>query len=162
MSDGIVRVRACTNIEQLTQLTSSASNYSNDNFRMAFFYNPPEDYQIYHITCESRENVDPLSNHTFYYNLDDKIFYQITCRLISHSLIVQFLNKKIHGIELRQNEEPQQEFLNFSNFQRDNLEFHLKEFLFNKLASKQINKEPDVNVLTCSEVDKKIIVQPKL
>jgi hypothetical protein len=163
MSDNIIHVRGCTTINQLTQLTSSASNCSNDKFRMGFFYNPPDDYQIYHITCESSgENIESLSDHTFYYNLDDNNFYQITCRLISHSLIVQFLNKKIHGIELRQSEESQPEFLTFSNFQRDNLEFHLKEFLFSQLASKQINKESDVNVLTCSEVDNKIIAQSRL
>ncbi|GBC10498.1 hypothetical protein RclHR1_09690003 [Rhizophagus clarus] len=160
MSDNnITRVRGCTTINDLTQLTCPASDYSNDNFRMAFFYNPPGDYQIYHIICElTRENIDSHSDHIFYYNLNDKMFYQITCRLISHSLIVQFLNKKIYGIEFRQSEEPQQEFLTFSNLQKDNLEFHLKELLSNHLMTKQINKETDVS----SEVDKKITAQPKL
>jgi hypothetical protein len=66
------------------------------------------------------------------------------CILISNSLIVQFLNKKIYGIELKQGEEKQEEYLTFSNAQRDNLELHLREYL---LASKQI-KKPNVNVLT--------------
>ncbi|RIA91359.1 hypothetical protein C1645_822150 [Glomus cerebriforme] len=153
MSDNAIRVRGCNNINQLTQLSSTLND---DNFKMSFFYNPPGDYQIYHITCELlSEIIDSLSDHTFYYKLDDKNFYQITCRLISHSIIVQFLNKNIYGIELR-GEEPQQEYLTFSNGQRDNLEFHLKEFLSNKLTSKQIN---NVNV---SEVDNNIIAQPKL
>ncbi|GBB86284.1 hypothetical protein RclHR1_12700002 [Rhizophagus clarus] len=158
MSD-VIHVKGCTDINQLIQLTNPSLNHSND--RMAFFYNPPDDNQIYHITCENlRENIDPLSDHTFYCKTDDKNFYQITCRLISHSLIVQFLNKKIYGIELRQNEEPQPEFLTFSNFQRDNLEFHLREFFFNRLAQKQINKSNSND--NCSDTDNKIIAQPKL
>lgn len=52
------------------ELTNPSLNNSND--RMAFFYNPPDDHQIYHITCElSRENIDSLSDHTFYYNIND-------------------------------------------------------------------------------------------
>ncbi|PKK59688.1 hypothetical protein RhiirC2_857234 [Rhizophagus irregularis] len=88
---------------------------------MAFFYNPPDDYQIYHITCEFLNDInnnESLSDHTFYYKLDDKNLYKITCILISHSLIVQFLNKKMYGIELKQGDEQQQEFLTFSNYQR--------------------------------------------
>jgi hypothetical protein len=142
----VVYAKGCTNIEQLNELTSS-SNRSNDNFKMAFFYNPQNDYQIYHITCESLNeisNSELPSDHTFYYKLDDKNLYKITCILISHSLIVQFLNKKMYGIELKQGDEPQQEFLTFSNYQRNNLESNLKEYL---LASKQIKKS-NVNVFT--------------
>jgi hypothetical protein len=77
-----------TYIDQLIQLISS-SNSSNDNLRLAFFYAPPGDYQIYHITFEwLKENIYPDSDHTFYYKLDDNGFYQVSCRLISHSLIV--------------------------------------------------------------------------
>ncbi|RIA91360.1 hypothetical protein C1645_822151 [Glomus cerebriforme] len=160
--DSIVYAKCCTNINQLYQLTNSSSNDIN---RMSFFYNPPGDNQIYHITCKlllNENDDDTLSDHAFNYQLDDKNHYQINCILISPSLIVQFLNKKMYGIELRQTEEPQQEFLTFSNGQRDNLEFHLKEFLFNHLAPKQINKKPKVNVLTSSDADNKIISQPKL
>ena len=161
MSDqDVVYAKGCTDINQLNQLTSP-SNRSND--KMAFFYNPPGDHQIYHITCElSSGNInktDLISDHKFYYKLDDKNFYQMSCILISNSLIVQFLNKNIYGIELKQGEEQQQEYLTFSNGQRNNLEFHLREFLFNHLSSKQINKE---SVSTYSEVDNKIIAQPKL
>src|SRR6266496_5718306 len=93
--DNVILVKGCTDINQLTQLTSPSLNCSSD--RLTFFYNPPGDHQIYHITCDLlSENVNPLSDHTFYYKLDDKIFYQITCRLISHSLIVQSLNKNIY------------------------------------------------------------------
>jgi len=153
----VVYAKGCTNIDQLNQLTSPSDD-------MAFFHNPPNDHQIYHVTCKllSKGNIDnikPFPDHIFYHQIDDN-FYQITCILISHSLIVQFLNKKIYGIELRQGEEQQQERLTFSNDQRDNLEFHLREFL---LTSKQINKKPNVNVLTkCSNVDNKFISQPRL
>ena len=72
MSD-VIHVKGCTDINQLTQLTNPSLNHSND--RMAFFYNPPGDNQIYHITCENlRENIDPLSDHTFYCKINDKNF----------------------------------------------------------------------------------------
>ncbi|RGB30951.1 hypothetical protein C1646_764657 [Rhizophagus diaphanus] len=143
----VVYAKACTSIEQLNQLTSS-SNRLNGNFKISFFYNPPDDHQIYHITCqllnENNNNSDSPSDHKFYYKIDDKNFY-ITCILIPNSLIVQFLNKKIYGIELKQGEEEQQEYLTFSSSQQSNLEFHLKEYL---LASKQINKKTNVNIVT--------------
>ncbi|GBC06049.1 hypothetical protein RclHR1_00660003 [Rhizophagus clarus] len=135
----IAYTEGCTGIEQLNQLINSTN--------WTFFYNPTGDHQIYHVTCEllneNNKDFDSLSDHTFYYKLDDKNLYRITCVLISNSLIVQFLNKKIYGIEFKG--EQQQEYLTFSNIQRNNLEFHLKEYL---LTSKQINKKPNVNVLT--------------
>ncbi|CAB4476845.1 hypothetical protein RhiirA1_418538 [Rhizophagus irregularis] len=160
----VILVKGCTDINQLTQLTSLSLNYTND--KMAFFYNPPNDFQIYHITCELLyEDADPSSDHTFYCKLDDKTSYRISCRLISHSLIVQFLNKKMYGIELRQGEEQHQDFLTFSNVQRDNLEFHMKEFIFNQVTHKKVDKNSDVNnnvLSTRSDTENKIIVQPKL
>ncbi|CAB4378773.1 unnamed protein product [Rhizophagus irregularis] len=63
----VVYAKGCTSIEQLNQLTS-LSNRSNDNFKMGFFYNPPDDHQNYHITCEevsvSFELVYQLTNDT--------------------------------------------------------------------------------------------------
>ena len=54
MSDQMTIVKGCTDIDQLTKPTS------NDNFKMAFFYNPPKDTQFYHITFElSKKNIDP-------------------------------------------------------------------------------------------------------
>ena len=135
---------------------------------MAFFYNPPTDYQIYHINCELlNDDANSVYDHKFIYQpTGDKNIYQISCNLISHSLIVQFLNKRIYGIELRQGEESHEEYLTFSNVQRDNLEFHLKEFLFNSLTSKPIDKKSNLNTVkqeeTYSDVDNRIIAQPKL
>jgi hypothetical protein len=80
--------------------------------------------------------------------------------LISPTLIVQILNEKIYGIEIRQDEEPQQDYLILSNCQRDNLEFHLNDFLSNHFAQKRINKNPNAN--NVSNVDSKVIVYPKL
>uniref|UniRef100_U9TK09 Uncharacterized protein n=1 Tax=Rhizophagus irregularis (strain DAOM 181602 / DAOM 197198 / MUCL 43194) TaxID=747089 RepID=U9TK09_RHIID len=55
MSD-VIFVKGCTDIDQLTQLANPSLSHSND--RTAFFYNPPGDSQIYHITCElSNKNV---------------------------------------------------------------------------------------------------------
>ena len=49
----------------------------------------------------------------------------------------------MYGIEFKG--EQQQDDFTFSKIQRNNVEFHLKEYL---LTSKQINKKPNVNVLT--------------
>lgn len=167
MSDNVTRVTGCTSIDQLVQLADSSLSNNNEAFKMAFFYNPPTDHQIYHIICELlTDNINSISDHTFVYQpADDKNIYRISCNLISHSLIVQFLNKRMYGIELRQ-EESQQEYLTFSSVQRNNLEFHLKEFLFNSLASKPIDKQSNLNAVkqeeTCSKADNRIIAQPKL
>jgi hypothetical protein len=155
MSDQTTIVKGCTNINQLTQLTNSTSS---DNSSMAFFYTPPGDFQIYYVTFEFlKENIDSNSDHTFYYKINDNSFYQVSCILISHSLVTQILNKEIFGIEIRQGEESQQDYLTFSNNQRDNLEFHLKDFFSNRLAQKQDNRNLNVN-----NVDNKIISYPKL
>ncbi|PKC02605.1 hypothetical protein RhiirA5_363984 [Rhizophagus irregularis] len=71
----------------------------------------------------------------------------------------------MYGIELRQGEEQHQDFLTFSNVQRDNLEFHMKEFIFNQVTHKKVDKNSDVNnnvLSTRSDTENKIIVQPKL
>ncbi|CAB4443988.1 unnamed protein product [Rhizophagus irregularis] len=128
----VILVKGCTDINQLTQLTSPSLNYTDD--KMAFFYNPP----------------------------NDKTSYRISCRLISHSLIVQFLNKKMYGIELRQGEEQHQDFLTFSNVQRDNLEFHMKEFIFKHVTQKKVENVNNNVLSTRSDTENKIIVQPKL
>ncbi|EXX77693.1 uncharacterized protein OCT59_019509 [Rhizophagus irregularis] len=140
--DDYTIAKGCTSIEELNQLTCS-SNHSNEEFKMSFFHNPPDDNQIYHITCkeiksEKSTDIDQRSDHTFYHSLDDKNF-QITCNLISNTLIVKYLNKKLFGIELKQVEVQEQECLTFSNTQRNNLEYHLRTCLFQ-------NKEHNVNV----------------
>ncbi|CAB4402580.1 unnamed protein product [Rhizophagus irregularis] len=117
--DVYVITKGCTSINQLT----CSINYSNDGFRMSFFYDPPDDHQIYHITCEEikSEKINDIdikrSDHIFYHSLDDKNF-QITCNLISNTLIAQYLNKERFGIKLKQVEVQEQECLTFSNTQQ--------------------------------------------
>ena len=54
--------------------------------------------------------------------------------------------------QFNKTEEKQQEYLTFSDEQKENLEFNLKQFLFNYLKPKQINKYPNLNT----------IIQPRL
>ncbi|CAB4443997.1 unnamed protein product [Rhizophagus irregularis] len=105
----VVYAKACTSIEQL-----------NGNLKMSFFYNPPDDHQNYHITCEevpvSFELVYQLTNDTddndraynyvqsdsyvFYHSqLNTKKIYRVTCELASS----QFLNKRFYNIEYENN-----------------------------------------------------------
>jgi hypothetical protein len=134
--------RGCTSIEELNQLICS-SNRSNVEFRLSFFYNPPDDHQIYHITCveftSDFNDIDQHSDHTFYHRLDDKIICQVTCLLIRNTLIAQYLNKSMFGIEFKQTEEQEQECLTFSSTQRNNLEYHLRGMLIS-------NKKPNINI----------------
>ncbi|RIA80908.1 hypothetical protein C1645_791586 [Glomus cerebriforme] len=131
--------------------TSSQHDNINDiTAEYSFYYGPCNDFQIYHITCKEKtpeEIITQLLNNSlylthyfysndifvFYYQQpNDKKIYQITCEMVPHSIIVQFLNSNIYGIELLyQNEHYQQ---NFSNRHKENLESHLREFLFNYLA----------------------------
>src|SRR5207248_5623261 len=92
----------------------------------------------------NKNNNSPYNNanYTFYYQLSNDEFYQITCQMISHSTIVQLLNDKVFGIKLRQSERHQQERLEISDRQKENLETHLKQYLFNYLTPKQINGKP--------------------
>ncbi|CAB4411834.1 unnamed protein product [Rhizophagus irregularis] len=102
-----------------------------------------DDHQIYHITYEEikSEKINDIdikrSDHIFYYSLDDKNF-QITCNLISNTLIAQYLNKERFGIELKQVEVQEQECLTFSNTQQNNLEYHLRICLFQNNANVNI------------------------
>jgi hypothetical protein len=120
-----------------------------NSFECSFFCNPPNDPRIYHINCkEITLNNDintPHNNnayHVFCHQLSTDKFYQITCQMISHASIVQFLNEKLLGIKFKQNVPQQQERLEFSNTQRVNLESHLKQILFNYMAPRRINENP--------------------
>ncbi|CAB5128788.1 hypothetical protein RhiirA5_412632 [Rhizophagus irregularis] len=147
----VIYAKGCTDIEKLNQLTSS----SNDNFKMSFFYNPPDDHQIYHITCEevqvSFELVYKLTNDTddndqiYYYvqpknfvfyhsQINTKKIYRITCELASS----QFLNKRYYNIDYEQQsvQQHQQQEISLLHFK-----FHLKQFLTNYLAPKEIYKQ---------------------
>ncbi|RIA81451.1 hypothetical protein C1645_790435 [Glomus cerebriforme] len=150
----------CTNNNmQKCQRTQETllSKYSKESFEIneyPFFYNPPNDPQIFHITCKEisfesgfQESNNPSPDGTiyvFYYQLPNDKFYKITCEIVSNSLIVQYLNKKNFGIELIQVEQ-QQEYLEFSSEQKRNLEYHLKYYLSDYLTPKRINNEKSSN-----------------
>ena len=72
---------------------------------------------------------------TFYHEQPETMkIYQVTCEMVSHTSIFQFLNKIIYGIQFTQIENQQQEF---SKRHQDNLKFHLKKDLIHYLAPKQ-------------------------
>ncbi|CAB4446422.1 unnamed protein product [Rhizophagus irregularis] len=116
-----------------------------------FFYRPPNDYQIYDISyreiqisfelvselLDSNNNtsysVQPNNLHEFYFlKAEEKKCYKVTCALIPHSSIVEYLNKNIHGVEFNHNEQQQEINVEFSRELKENLEYYLKQFLATK------------------------------
>ncbi|PKY31795.1 hypothetical protein RhiirB3_449586 [Rhizophagus irregularis] len=107
----------------------------------SYFYRPCNDFQIYHIVCKektSNEIVSRLLNNclysshylfsndlfVFYFQQpNDKRIYQIACEMQD---------------EHRQQQQ-QQRHQEFSDRHKENLEFHLKQFLFNYLTPKEDN-----------------------
>ena len=119
----------------------------------SFFYQPPNDFHIYNVCCKeitvsfelafqlySNNNLNLTQNHIqfnnlhefHFFKLDEEKCYKVTCELISYSSIVHYLNKNIHGIEIRQNEQ-QQEYVEFSRQLKENLEYYLNQFLIHFL-----------------------------
>jgi len=118
---------------------------------ISFYYRPYNDFQIYHINCKeiifnklisqvnnylnsSRNSFCPNNLFAFYFqNPNDQKIYRVDCEMISHSNLVQYLNSNIYGVELKnQSEQP----LEFSNMQKQNLEFHLKQFLITNMNAR--------------------------
>jgi hypothetical protein len=67
-----------------------------------------------------------------------KKIYQITCEMVSHTFMLQFLNRIIYGIQFQsEHQQQQQEFSKFSKRHQDNLKFHLKKDLIYFLTPKQ-------------------------
>jgi hypothetical protein len=140
-----------------SNLTLSPLAYSQptvDINKHSFFYAPCNDFQMYHIVCEevplTFEVVSQLINNTdnnfinnyaqasniyvFYHEQPEiKKIYQVTCEMVSHTFMFQFLNKIIYGIQFTQGEHQQQEF---SKKHQDNLKFHLKKDLIYYLTPK--------------------------
>jgi hypothetical protein len=119
----------------------------------SFFYVPYGDFQIYHITCTELsltfENVSQLINNTdnssinniyvFYHQQPEvEKIYKVTCKMISHTFIFQFLNKIIYGNQFTQCNHQQQEF---SNRHQENLKSHLKRDFTHYLTPKQIHEQ---------------------
>ncbi|CAB4391286.1 unnamed protein product [Rhizophagus irregularis] len=125
----------------------------------SFFYAPFNDFQMYYIICEEMpltfENVSQLiisgdHNSIHNYNKSNSIFmfyheqpeikkiYQVTCEMVSHTFIFQFLNKAFFGTQYIQSEYQQQEF---SRRHQENIKFYLKKDLIHYLNPKQINEQ---------------------
>ncbi|CAI2165583.1 14147_t:CDS:1 [Funneliformis geosporum] len=112
-----------------------------------FFYKPLNDFQIYDIFCKEisfeqyLKYIDVQSSNKYVFPFQqpvDKKIYQVTCEMIPHLFVVQFLNKNIRNIELNLNEQP---YVKFSEQHKINLRLHLEEFLIINLAPNQICKQ---------------------
>ncbi len=137
------------------QNTSTSNNmslsYSQETVGMidTFYYRPNNDVQIYHINCKeiifnelisqvngylnsSHNNLYSNNFFVFYFqNPNNQRIYRVDCEMIPHSNIVQYLNSNVYGVEFNQSEQPQT--LEFSNWQKQNLEFHLKQFFITNM-----------------------------
>ncbi|CAB4478608.1 uncharacterized protein OCT59_027054 [Rhizophagus irregularis] len=108
-----------------------------------FFFRPPNDFCHYYVNCKEicydtvtyllnkppkEHNVQSNENECiFYYRQQiDTRFYQVLCEIVSPLLINSYLNKNILGIDLQNSEH---ENLTFTINQKDNLEYHLKQYL---------------------------------
>jgi hypothetical protein len=113
-----------------------------------FYYQPPNEFCHYYVDCKEISydaviyllnkslkvsNVQSNENECiiYYQQQYDNRVYQISCEIASPCLINDFLNKNFLGIELQQRVE--QENLAFILNQKENLEFHLLQYLSNYL-----------------------------
>ncbi|CAB4374932.1 unnamed protein product [Rhizophagus irregularis] len=142
----MINEQANENVVHVTTTISSMSQ--DDNANISTQQMTPrqlvQDYQIFYreisISFElvsellgnnnnsSVQNNDQPNNlHEFYFlKVEEKKCYKVTCVLIPHSSIVEYLNKNIH-------EEQQQEiYVEFSTELKENLEYYLKQFLASK------------------------------
>jgi hypothetical protein len=126
--------------------------YVEDNTadRQVFFFKPINDVYVYKVECEetsfdivikmfnksliNKENIQINENEIifFYANQFTNRSYKITCKIVSPFSIVKYLNKYIYGIEIQLNVE-QELLLVFTSEQKQNLEFHLSQYLNNYL-----------------------------
>ncbi|GBB96315.1 hypothetical protein RclHR1_27230001 [Rhizophagus clarus] len=132
-----------------SQITDVMDEYS-------FFYAPCNDFQMYHIICKeisfNFESISQLISNTdenncvksnnifiFYYEQPEiKKIYQVTCEMISHAFLFQFLNKIIYNIQFINCEHQQQEF---TKIHQENLKFHLKKDLIHYLSPKNVYED---------------------
>lgn len=123
-----------------------------------FFYRLENDFCHYKVNCKEikyedityflNKSLNSLNNRNnreheiqshenehifFYYQQYDNRFYQVICELVSPTAITNYLNENIYGIKLQQNME--QERLSFIIEQKQNLEFHLTQYLSNYLLN---------------------------
>jgi hypothetical protein len=135
-------------------LANSSQDINSQDVISNFFYKPPNDYQIYDISykeipisfelvselldsnnnsCSVQNHVQSNNLHEFYFlKVEEKKCYKVTCVLITHSSIVEYLNKNIHGVEFNHNEQQQQIYVEFTKELKENLEYYLRQFLASK------------------------------
>ena len=108
-----------------------------------FFYRPPNHFYHYHVNCEEipydaiegllndRENValHREDEYVFFYQQKcDNRFYRVSCEIAPPLLVNSCLNNNYLGIEL-QNQNMEQEYLTFTLGQKEDLKYHLKQYL---------------------------------
>jgi hypothetical protein len=108
-----------------------------------FFHYAPNDDKIYHITCQIIQqgsvSLDDYNyDHGFFYNINPTANYYVTCKIFSHSLIVNILNKNIYGIDSGINNLERKELLSLN--QRLDLERDLKQVLPFHLTQNHISE----------------------
>jgi hypothetical protein len=104
---------------------------------ISFFYQPPNDFYIYHITTKEisrviatqrlNEDINYHQNKYVFHKEINNRFYLVECEIVLPSLIINFLNKSVYGIETELNTE--QEQLTFTFNQKENLRFYLTQYL---------------------------------
>ncbi len=169
-----------THVTSYENQESQFSNYNviQDNYEYyKFFYRPSNDFQIYHITCVEMSfelisqllnnpihNVDIQSNnlYTFYYQQpNNKKIYKVVCEIVSHTFIVQLLNNIHYGVETNLSKQQQDEYLDFSNNHKENLELYLKQYLIDYLSSNQINRQLNMNTDQDNFIYEDVIITPQ-
>ncbi|CAI2166620.1 18180_t:CDS:1 [Funneliformis geosporum] len=139
----------------IIQNTTSSNGSASMPQEIVFYYMPNNDFQIYFIHCKEitfNELISQLLNNNLYstYNCHnsnnifvfyfqhptDQKIYRVTSEMTPHSYIVQYLNFNFYGIEIKQSEQQQHHHQNleFSNKHKQNLEFHLRQFLIGHLS----------------------------
>ncbi|CAB4494060.1 hypothetical protein RhiirA5_425085 [Rhizophagus irregularis] len=126
--------------------THQQSQLDNTADRQFFFFN---DVYVYDVKCEeipfdivvktlnksliNKENMQINENEImfFYANQYTNRSYKLTCKIVSPFSIAKYLNKNIYGIEIQANVE--RELLKLTPEQKQNLEFHLFQYLDNYL-----------------------------
>ncbi|CAB4433573.1 hypothetical protein RhiirA5_408209 [Rhizophagus irregularis] len=95
---------------------------------LRLFYQAPNDDNFYHVTCKTILQDSVSWNDDDY---DYEFFFQsyhVTCKLLSHSSILNILNKEIYGRDFNLNDF-KQKYLLLTSRQKLNLETSLKQIL---------------------------------
>ncbi|RIA96711.1 hypothetical protein C1645_754281 [Glomus cerebriforme] len=115
----------------ITQATAfqPTQSYQSTQQELRLFYQPPNDNNFYHVTCkmnyvQSSENIVSWE-YDYDYEFSDTIY--VTCKLLSHSLIVNLLNKEIYGRDFDVNDLKRKYVLTWN--QQLNLKLNLERVL---------------------------------